>query len=90
MLFTPPHTDGLPRTFPGTGIVLSRLASHRQTSPVPDSPVAANLDQPLDIHGHFTAEIALYFIIFIDAVPQAIDFIFSQVTYPGIGVNSGS
>jgi hypothetical protein len=49
---------GFARTFAGTGIGASTLATARQTLAVTHATVAAQVHQSLDVHGQLTAQIA--------------------------------
>jgi len=54
---------------------------------VPDAPVAADFHQALNVHGYLAAEITFDLVILINEFSQTADFIFSQITNPGIGIN---
>jgi hypothetical protein len=56
---------------------------------MPQPAVAADFDQPLDIHLHLTAQIAFHFISLRDEVTHNVDFTFRQVFHPDIGINFG-
>jgi hypothetical protein len=60
---------------------------HRQISAMAHAPVAANLNQPLDVHIDFAAQVTFDLMFAVDHFTQAVDFLFSQVTHPRIGVN---
>src|SRR5882724_6380687 len=49
----------LARTLPGTCVGTCTLAADRQSAPVTDSPVRAEVHQALDVHGHFAAQVTL-------------------------------
>jgi len=57
---------------------------------VTQTSVAADVHEPLDVHGNLPAEITLNPHFFIDDVTQAIDFIVSQVPNPGVRIDSGA
>src|SRR5262245_21523906 len=50
----------LPRTFAGARVGAGPLAVNREIAPVPHAAVAADLHQPLDVHGDLLAEIAFH------------------------------
>jgi hypothetical protein len=53
--------------------------------------VAADLDQPLDVHGHFSAQITFHLESLGDIFTQQVYIRFRKVFHPDIGVNtSGS
>ena len=55
---------------------------------MPDTSVASDLSQPLDIHGDFSSEITFYAIIFSDNFTELADFIIRQIPAPCIGVDA--
>ncbi len=48
------------RAFAGTGVGMGTLAPDRQAAPVPETPVAPQIHQALDIHGYFPPEIPFH------------------------------
>src|SRR5688572_14258676 len=52
--------DGPTRPLLGARVGVGTLAADRQSPPVADAPVAADIHQPLDVHGDFGAEGALH------------------------------
>src|SRR5215472_3957503 len=58
--------DWLCRTFASPGIGMGALAAHGKTAPVAQAAIAAEIHQPLDIHGDFAPQIALDGIIAVD------------------------
>ena len=57
---------------------------------MPHAAVAANLDQPLDVHRGFTAKIAFHLDIVVNVVSEFRDVAFSQVAHANVGVDTGS
>src|ERR1700722_4957610 len=54
------HLHGLlARALAGTGIGARALAAHRQPLAMPDAPIAAQIHQALDVHGHLAPQITL-------------------------------
>src|SRR5688500_6559501 len=51
--------DGFRRSLAGAGIGMRTLAAHRQTAPVTQPAIAAEIHQPLDVHRRLAAQIAL-------------------------------
>jgi hypothetical protein len=77
------------RALPGAGIGLGTLAPNRQPLPVPQTPVTAEIHQPLDVHGYIPAEIAFDLNILVDIFPDLCHFHFGQIIGPGIQINAG-
>src|SRR5580704_15133843 len=50
----------LTRALTSAGIRPRALAAHREPATVTDAPVRAEVHQPLDIHGHFTTQVAFH------------------------------
>jgi hypothetical protein len=73
----------------GTSVGSGSLSPGRQTMAVPAAPIAANLNEALDVEVNFLPQLTLDIMPFVDNLPETIDLVFSQVTYLGIGVNLG-
>ena len=54
-------SNGLLRSLAGARIGAGALAAHGQIAAMAQTAIAADLDQPLDIHLHFAAQIAFDF-----------------------------
>src|SRR6185437_11900191 len=61
---------------------------HRQVAAMPNPTVAADLDQPLDVHIDLTPEVALDLIVAVDEFTQPRDLFFGQVFHARIGTNA--
>src|SRR5207245_8042969 len=72
------------RTTTSTRVRTRALTAHRQVAAMAHTTIAANLDQPLDIHIHFAAQITFDSMFAINHLAQAVDFFFSQVLHPRI------
>ena len=66
----------VPLARPGVGF--SPLSADGQFPFVAHSPVAADVDQPLDVHRHFFPEIAFDLLLFLDSLPDLVHFIFGK------------
>ena len=62
----------------GPGVGLGPLAPDGQFLLVPEAPVAADVDQPLDVHGDFLAEVALDLLPFLDDLADLVDLVLGQ------------
>ena len=51
--------------------------------------IAADFDEPLDVHGDFTPEVALYLAVMINVLSQFVNIRFGQILDPDVGVNAG-
>ena len=56
---------------------------------MPHTPVAADLGQPLDVHGQIPAEVALHGIAVTDDLTELGLLGLGQILYPGVGVDPG-
>src|SRR5215469_2974882 len=70
------------RTFAGPGIGMGALPAHREAAPVAQAAIAAEIHQPLDVHGDFAPQIPLDDIIAIDHFTQLQHFLVSQLRHP--------
>lgn len=77
------------RSLPGPCVRLRSLSVHRQTSPVTQPLVAAQIHQSLDIHGYFSAKIAFNLVILVDDFPDTGYFRLSEIFSPGVAIYSG-
>src|SRR5271154_7097878 len=62
--------DSLGRALAGSCIGMGTLATHRQAATVTQAPIATEIHQPLDVHGNFASQIALYQIVAVDHFAQ--------------------
>jgi hypothetical protein len=65
------------------------LAANRKPAPVPETAVGAHLHEPLDVHGEFLAEIALYGAFLFEDGTDAIGLLFREVRDFLVGVDTG-
>ena len=70
----------------GPGIGVRPLASYGQSAAVPEAPIAADVHEALDVHGHFGAERTLYLEGPFNLLPQKIDFFVAQILSATAGV----
>src|SRR4030067_1844523 len=66
---------------PAPGVGLGPLAPDGQLLLVPEAPVAADVDQPLDVHGDLLAEVALDLLPLLDDLADLVDLVLG----PGLG-----
>jgi hypothetical protein len=59
---------------------------HRQGSPVPESAIAPQIHEPLNIHGHFRAKFPFYLVFVIDYLANAVNFSLGKFVCAGIRV----
>src|SRR5690606_12059710 len=81
--------DGAARSLAGPGVRLRALAADRQSLAVANAAVAADFHEPLDVHGHFPAQVAFHLHVLLDAVAQPAHFVFRQVAHAGIRADAG-
>jgi len=63
------------------------LTSHRQSTAVPQTTIAAYLDKTTNVLLHLTAQLALYAIFAVDHLAQTADFAFRELTHARRRVN---
>ena len=61
----------------------------RQIAAMAQTTVAANLDQPLNIHLHLAAQVAFHFIVLRNVIPQQAQVGLGQILHPDIGIHLG-
>ena len=62
------------------------LSAHRQTAPVSQAPIAAEVHQPLDVHRHFASQISLDHVLAVDHLADLQDLLVGQLRHPpGVG-----
>jgi len=49
----------------------------------------ARIDQSLDVHGNFLAQIAFHFMVPVYELPELDDLILAQILHTGLAVNAG-
>src|SRR5262249_40143696 len=79
----------LGRTLAGPGVGMRALAADRQAAPMPQPAVAAEIHQPLDVHGHFAPQIALNHVVAVDDLADLQDFLVCKLGYPALLGNPG-
>src|SRR5918998_3808708 len=62
--------NGAPGTLLGPCVGVCPLSPNRKSAPVPDAAIAADIHQPLDVHGDFSSERALHFDRALDHLPE--------------------
>src|SRR5215831_19348751 len=73
---------------PRARVRLGALATHRHAAAVPQAAIAVDVDQPLDVHRHFTAEIALDDHLLLDDVTQPGDLFVRELIHARIRVDA--
>jgi hypothetical protein len=65
------------------------LPANRETAPMAQSPVRADLHEPLDVHGYRFPEIPFNHSVPLDDIPDSHGLILGQVLHLGINVDAG-
>src|SRR5688572_14736586 len=68
---------------------MSSLAPNRQPAAMANAAVAADVHQPLDVHGDFGAQGAFDLDRPLDHLAEPGNFGVGQIPYPGIGTHTG-
>ena len=55
---------------------------------MPQTAIAADLHQALDVHGNFATQVALYLDVVVNVVAQLADIILGQILDAGVGVDA--
>ena len=51
--------------------------------------VAADLDEPLDIHRGFSSQVALNLQVVVDIISDLVDIVLFQIANAGVGIDTG-
>src|SRR5215469_11184725 len=70
------------RTLAGARVGVRALAAHRQTAAMPQPAIAAQIHQPLDVHGHFTPQVAFHDVVAVDDFAELEHFLVGELRYP--------
>jgi hypothetical protein len=74
-------------TFPGARVGMRALTANRQRSAVPQSPVATNIHQSLDVHLDALPQVALNLTLRFENRPDAAQFVLIQILDASIKVD---
>src|SRR5215469_7095515 len=74
----------------GTGVGLGALAVHRQSTTMPDTLVAPNLDLAPDVGLHLPAQVTLDLVVGLNPVTQVNDVFVGELVHPGVAADAGS
>src|SRR5207249_3755293 len=88
-LLLPANADRLLRSAPLPGVRLGSLAADGQVAAVTHPAVRADLDEPLDVEGDLTAEVAFDLVATVDQLAQPVDLLLGQVAHPRVRVDVG-
>src|SRR6185295_2232962 len=80
--------DRARRPLAGPRVGVGALAAHRQALAVAQAAVAAEVHQPLDVHRHLAAQIALDLVVAVDHLADADDLVIGQLVDPALGGNA--
>src|SRR6185437_15305052 len=72
----------LGRTLAGARVGVSALSANRQAAAVSQSPVAAQIHQTLDVHGHFAPQVAFDDVVAVDHFTQLKYFLIGELRNP--------
>ncbi len=61
---------------------------HRQALAVAQAAIAAEIHQPLDVHRHLAAQIALDLVVAVDHLADPDDLVIGQLVDPALGGNA--
>ena len=88
--WTANNADGLARAFSGTRVGLSALTADRQTTQMPDAPVAFDALEALKVHADLPAQIAFDNVLAVlDGMDDLRELLLSQILGPDATVNIG-
>src|SRR5262245_22485460 len=72
------------------GIGAGALTTHREVTAMAHTAIAANFNEPLNVHIDLATQVTFDLIFTVDELAQAVDLFFGQVPHPGIRVNAGA
>src|SRR3712207_3474679 len=75
--------DAALRTLAGTSVGVGPLATNRQALAVTQAAVAAQVHQPLDVHGHLATEVTLDLVVGLDDLADPAGLLVGEVLRPG-------
>jgi hypothetical protein len=81
--------NSLSTALPRAGISSGPLATHRQSFPMPESPVTADIHQPFDVHLHFGPQSAFNFVVGRDDPTDFRDLIVRQIPNLLVEIDAG-
>src|SRR5579864_3717415 len=81
--------DGLLLALAGPGVRPRALAAHRQPLAVPLAAVAADLDEAPDVHRHVAPQVAFDFIVAVDHLAEARDFLVREGAHARVRAHPG-
>src|SRR5215467_7134578 len=73
--------DRLRRTLAGPRVGVGALAANRQAAPMPQTPVAAEIHQPFDVHCRLASQIALNHIVAVNHFADLQDLLVSELRH---------
>src|SRR4051812_47158499 len=78
----------LTRAFPRARVRFRPLTAHRQVAPVAQPAIAADLHQPLDVHGNLLAEISFDAALLFDHAADLPHVVFREILDADVGVDA--
>src|SRR5580765_6773378 len=83
------HARRLLRAFSRPCVRPRALAAHRESPPVPQAAVGADIHQALHVHRHLAAQRALHLVLAVDDAAQAAGVLVAQALDPHVGAHAG-
>src|SRR4051812_40310242 len=77
--------DRLRLALAGAGVGVGALAADREALAVPQTPVAGQVHQPLDVHRRLAAEVALHAMLGVDGLAQMEHLLVREILDPPLG-----
>jgi hypothetical protein len=65
------------------------LAPNRQSAPVPQAAIAAQVHQALDVHGDFRTQVTFHLVMRINDLPDGVDLAFGKIVALGVPIDTG-
>src|SRR5690606_12814679 len=75
------------RPLAGSGVGARPLAPDRQTPPVPETPIRADIDKALDVQLNFAPQVSFDDVVLVDRFPEAGDLIFGEIAHARVRVH---
>src|SRR3954451_15105991 len=77
--------DRLRLALAGAGVGVGGVATHRQAAAVAQAPIGAEIHEPLDVHRHLAAKVALDDVVAVDGLADLEHLGVSQLADPALG-----
>ena len=82
--------DGSPGSLMRTSVRMGTLTPDRQPPTVAKPPIAPDVHEALDVHGHFGAKSPLHLVVTLDLLPEEVDLLVGEIVRSAIWIDPAS